>query len=221
MYPWITHTWNTIKGKCPHSCSYCFMNQDRLNPIRFDKKELGTDLGQDNFIFVGSSCDMWAERINYGWIIDTLSHCCQYDNRYLFQSKNPARFIHYKSKLPPKSLLGTTIETNRFYKDIMGKSLPPHERSEWLYYAGKDNDIDTMVTIEPIMRFDLIRMTELIQGVSPKWINIGADSKGHNLPEPKPEKILDLIEALKEFTEVKLKPNLNRLIGNHSAYHPI
>lgn len=22
MYKFITHTWNTIKGECPHGCSY-------------------------------------------------------------------------------------------------------------------------------------------------------------------------------------------------------
>jgi molybdenum cofactor biosynthesis enzyme MoaA len=23
MHEFITHTWNTIKGECPHGCSYC------------------------------------------------------------------------------------------------------------------------------------------------------------------------------------------------------
>ena len=24
MYSWVTHTWNTIKGECPHGCTYCY-----------------------------------------------------------------------------------------------------------------------------------------------------------------------------------------------------
>ena len=56
MYEWINFTWNTIKGACPHDCKYCFMKQwGQLNPVRFDEKELNTDLGSGNFIFVGSS----------------------------------------------------------------------------------------------------------------------------------------------------------------------
>lgn len=27
MYDFVTHTWNTIKGECPHDCSYCYMKK--------------------------------------------------------------------------------------------------------------------------------------------------------------------------------------------------
>ena len=37
------------------------------------------------------------------------------------------------------------------------------------------------------------------------------ESKGHNLPEPSWDKVQELIAALKEFTEVKVKSNLERL----------
>jgi hypothetical protein len=59
MYDFVTHTWNTVKGECYHDCSYCYMKRwGKLKPARFDQKELKTDLGSNNFIFVGSSCDM-------------------------------------------------------------------------------------------------------------------------------------------------------------------
>ena len=73
MYGFVTHTWNTVKGKCLHDCSYCYMKQFKLNPVRFDKKELKTKL-QDKefsdscFIFIGSSCDMFADNIPFDWI---------------------------------------------------------------------------------------------------------------------------------------------------------
>ena len=86
MYEFVTHTWNTIKGECYHDCSYCYMKRwGKLNTVRFDEKELKTDLGKGNFIFVGSSCDMFANDINSDWIIKTIEHCAKYpDNKYLF-----------------------------------------------------------------------------------------------------------------------------------------
>ncbi|HYQ55883.1 MAG TPA: hypothetical protein VEP89_00965 [Draconibacterium sp.] len=40
-----------------------------------------------------------------------------FDKKYLFQSKNPKRFADFE--LPPKSVVCTTIETNRWYPEIM------------------------------------------------------------------------------------------------------
>lgn len=46
MYTWITHTWNTVKGECPHGCIYCYMKRfGKQKPVRFDEKELKTNLG--------------------------------------------------------------------------------------------------------------------------------------------------------------------------------
>ena len=57
MYPFVTHTWNAIKGICFHDCPYCYMKKfDGLLPIRFDPKELEVNLGEGNFIFVGNGC---------------------------------------------------------------------------------------------------------------------------------------------------------------------
>jgi hypothetical protein len=65
------------------------------------------------------------------------------------------------------------------------------------------------------MDFDLNEMLTLIYLCSPEWVNIGADSKKNNLPEPSPEKIQALIDGLqKGKIEVKLKSNLKRLIGD-------
>jgi len=76
MYEWITHTWNPIKGRCFHDCSYCYMKRwGEQKPVRLDAKEGKTDLGYGNFIFVGSSCDMFAEDIPDDWIIPVLIVC--------------------------------------------------------------------------------------------------------------------------------------------------
>jgi hypothetical protein len=68
-----------------------------------------------------------------------------------------------------------------------------------------------MITIEPVMDFDVITFADMILSCKPVQVNIGADSGNNHLPEPSPEKIAALIEALQPFTRVHLKKNLKRL----------
>lgn len=93
MYAFVSHTYNPMKGECEHSCPYCFMKGKRLlPPLRLELKELKVNLGEGNFIFVGSSTDEWAANVPSEWIEQVLDYCDGFDNSYLFQSKNPARF---------------------------------------------------------------------------------------------------------------------------------
>ncbi len=204
MYSFITHTWNPIRGKCPHDCIYCYMRGLPVGEIRLVNEELKTNLGEGNFIFVGSSTDMWANEIAGYWLEQTLIHCRQFANRYLFQSKNPQRFTEFE--FPPDIILGTTIETNRLYN--ISKASPVGERVTWM----KELTLPKMVSIEPIMDFDLSYLVDWIRQISPEFISIGADSKGHKLPEPTAEKCHQLIAELDKFTKVKLKDNLKRLL---------
>lgn len=215
MYEFITYTWNTCKGVCPHFCEYCYCRKwyDESHPqpkLHFDHGELQRDLGEYHFIFVGSSCDMWAKDIPTAWIEKTLSHCNQYTNEYLFQSKNPGRFYLHVKDFPPHTTLGTTIETNRIYPQ-MGNTPSPQKRAIDMALL-KQEGFKTMITLEPIMDFDVKPLVELIRLANPDWVNIGADSKGHHLPEPSKEKILDLVSELSTFTEIKQKNNLKRLM---------
>ena len=208
MYEWITHTWNTIKGECPHGCSYCYMHRwGKQKPIRFDEKELKTDLGSGNFIFVGSSCDMFAGLIPDEWIIKTLEHCQKFDNQYLFQTKNPENI---RRILPDRkeSNVCVTLETNRLYPDIMNNCPVPLDRVNQMKYIRHP----LYITIEPIMDFDLDIFVMLLERCSPIQINIGADSGNNHLPEPTKEKILQLITELEKFTVIKQKSNLKRLL---------
>lgn len=219
MYAFVSHTWNTVKGKCPHGCSYCYMHQKQLKPIRFDKKELKTDLGVGNFIFVGSGCDLFTADIPDEWINRTLDHClnsCRTffsSNQFLFQSKNPSRFLDYihHEAISKYSVLCTTIETNRFYSHIMNQAPHPLMRAEAMEELSKH--VPCYVTIEPILDFDLEPMVEMIRRCKPRQVNIGADSKGHNLPEPSKEKVLALIAELEKFTVIERKPNLSRILN--------
>ena len=215
MYPWVTHTWNVIKGKCPHDCSYCYMKRFPQKEIRFDKSELKTDLGENNTIFVGSSCDMWAEGISDDWISNILDYCSllkHHFNTYLFQSKNPKRFFDFIDEVPKNSIFGTTLETNR---KTNTNAPEPSMRVPWMweFTDRKYQHFKRMISIEPIMDFDLVEFSMMIRNIHPDFVSIGADSQGHNLPEPSKEKTLELIDGLKTFTDIKIKDNLRRIIN--------
>lgn len=219
MYEFVTHTWNAIKGQCYHDCTYCYMKRwGKLNPVRLDRSEFKTDLGEDNFIFVGSSCDMFAKDIPNDWIRETLEHCARYKNKYLFQSKNPRRMNIWLRLATSRGQLDcvscTTIETNRAYPKIMINSPSPQTRAKWM---NSENLMPHYVTIEPIIDFDLDELVDLIHICNPVQVNIGADSGHNELPEPSYEKVAALIERLKEFTTISKKKNLLRLFAGDTT----
>jgi len=213
MYAFVSQTWNTVKGKCPHSCSYCYMKHWPQSNVRLDENELKTDLGTGNFIFVGSSNDMFAKEIPVKWIVQTLVHCQNHNNRYLFQSKNPERFLQFLpfNVIYKQAILCTTIESNRFYPEVMNHSPHPLERAKAMEVLSKH--VPCYVTIEPILDFDLEPMLEMIKRCNPLRVNIGADSKCHNLPEPSKDKLLALITELEKFTVIESKRNLWRILN--------
>jgi len=215
MYSFVTHTWNTVKGECFHNCSYCYMKRwGKQKPPHFDAKELKTDLGVDNFIFVGSGIDMFAQNIPEKWIIDTLDYLGRFtNNKYLFQTKNPERFkyfIDHKVIRYQKVVLCTTLESDSYYPEIMNQSPTPMERS--IAMNELSGIIDTYVTIEPIIEFHLEHFVNMIRRCNPIQVNIGCDSGRNDLPEPSKEKVLQLIEELQKFTTIHNKSNLKRLL---------
>lgn len=213
MYAFVSHTWNTVKGKCPHDCSYCYMKEwPQSEQVRLDESEFKTNLGTGNFIFVGSSNDIFAKEIPVRWIVQTLVHCQNHNNHYLFQSKNPERFLQFLpfSVIYKRSILCTTIESNRFYPEIMNHSPHPLKRAEAMEELSKH--VPCYVTIEPILDFDLEPMVEMIRRCNPRQVNIGADSRRLNLPEPSKEKVLALIAELEKFTVIERKRNLWRIL---------
>ena len=209
MYDFVTHTWNVIKGRCSHSCLYCYMKKWKQNSLHFDSKELPTNLGSNNFIFVGSGTDMFAGNINPKWITQVLDHCNKFDNKYLFQSKDPANILrHIDQPIFQKSVVCTTIESNRFYPSVMGKAPTIEERvsaMEKIYATG----VTTFVTCEPILDFDIDEMVSLVLRCHPEQVNIGRNSWSEvSVPEPTNEKVAELISRLEPHTNIKLKKNI-------------
>lgn len=209
MYPWVTHTWNPISGKCSHECIYCYMKGYPLRDVNF-KETRTQEIGKGKKIFVGSSTDMWADDVPSEWISEVLLACRKYpQNEYLFQTKNPKRFLEFVDFFPPHTILGTTLETNR-NTYLISKAPTPESRA-WIMRSPQLMDFEKMVSIEPIIDFDVNEFVMMVDCIKPDFVSVGADSKGHNLNEPNPKKIRELIDALEAFTEVKLKDNLRRL----------
>jgi protein gp37 len=211
MYPFIDYTWNPVKGKCPYDCSYCYVSRmfkrfkKEQKPLVIDCVEAGTDLGKYRTIFVCSGCDLFHPAVPDEWILDVTDKTLDWwDNTYLWHTKNPGRASEFL--FPPKSILCATVESNIPWPGI-SKAPQPYERIEGLrQWHGP-----RMITIEPVMDFDVMTFSEMIISCKPEQVNIGADSGRNGLPEPSTEKIAALIEALRPFTKVYLKKNLKRL----------
>ena len=216
MYSWLSHTWNPVKG-CNFECDYCYVKKAVSRGydahIRIDMGDLEeTKIGKGKTIFIGSMADMWGEWIPKAWIEEVLTVCRAYaDNVYVFQSKNPGRFSEFKFPHPARTLLGTTIETNRYPEGFQTKAPSIEERVGAMMNLYPSR---RFVTMEPIMDFDLPNLLRIIEMIRPEFVTIGADSKNHGLEEPDPEKVLKLIGGLNEMkVEIRQKSNLERLLN--------
>jgi protein gp37 len=171
----------------------------RLNLYKF------RDMQPPFTIFLGSTIDMFADAILSSWISRVLEHCRRYpDNTYLFQSKNPKRFSEFNGQFPTNVIFGTTIESDYLSPS---KAPKPRERAaEMQKISGMK-----MVSIEPVMDFDLDVLVDWLIDIEPNFVSIGADSKGHGLPEPPKEKVVELVKKLNDFTEVRVKSNIKRI----------
>lgn len=182
-----------------------------VGDLRLEEKELSIPLGNDKIIFVGSSTDMWADGVAIGWIEILLAHCRRYpENTYVFQTKNPVNLYRFQRELPPRCLLGTTLESD--INHHVSKAPIPLIRWLDMVMDVQPTRHPLFVSIEPIMDFDIETFTYMLNMINPEFVSIGADSQKHKLSEPPPEKIKELIIELRKFTKVKIKSNLKRLV---------
>jgi len=132
-------------------------------------------------------------------------------NKYLWKSKNPKRFMDFLEFVnPSNTVFSTTIESDMDYIDG-----PPaiDERFNWICKV-KNSGFPVAISIDPIMDFDENRLLEMINDIGPQWVSIGADSQGHGLQEPTPEKVRVLLSELGRNPKIELvvKSNLGRLM---------
>jgi len=220
MYDWVTHTHSHLGGKCHHGCTYCYvqsiadknpaMKELYSGDIKLIDSSIDVDYGKDKIIFIDHMNDLFAHGVHDSTVFIVLSHCLKYPlNKYVFQTKNPVRYYNCRDLFPSNSILGTTIETNRNYP-CMGETPSVFQRIMGMSEICKH--FETFITLEPILDFDVKELVDMILYASPTFVNIGADSKNHDLDEPTYEKVLELYNALiGSDVEVRKKLNLDRL----------
>lgn len=231
MYTWVTHMHAHLKGACSHKCIYCYAPkgcQDRKDtysgPVWLDLDELNVSYkGQPGekprVIFIDHMNDLFADDVEPHIIQKVLRHCAQYlDNTYVFQTKNPARYQEFINELQVLDrwsagvMLGATIETNRCV-DGISKAPHPMQRLISLVNLCRSTRFQPFITVEPVLDMDADVFADWLIMARPQFVNIGADSKDCNLPEPDAAKLHRLIERLQlAHIEIREKRNLKRLL---------
>jgi DNA repair photolyase len=183
--------------------------------------EFSKDLNEGTRIFVGSSIDMFAENVPDEWILRVLGHCAGFNDQregqkivYLFQSKNPSRFLQFLDhRVFKHAIIGTTIETNRYYPEIMVNSPKIEDRANAMKLIA-EKGFYTMVTAEPLLAFDKTELVEIVRQCNPRFVNIGRNSERKiSLPEPTSIQVKELIAELREVTKVIIKSNAKSWLG--------
>jgi DNA repair photolyase len=172
--------------KCYNYVPHAHLERLRQAPPKTEKGE---------FVFL---CDMgdisFAPREVMTAII---GYCYNYPGTtFLLQSKNPGCF--HKFSFPPNVILGTTIETNRDeLARTISKAPPPSRRYKDM---TKVNHPRKLVTIEPILDFDLENLVSWIKEIDPEVVYVGYDSHPENrLAEPVEDKTRGLIKELRRL----------------------
>jgi len=215
MYRQSIQSWNPFVG-CEYDCVYCMSSFKRQMKRRkkhcldcynfkphFHAERLGRSLPRTNgndFIFC---CDMGDVAFcEPNWMHQILARIRQLPDRtFLIQSKNPSTFRNYR--FPENVLLGTTIETDRdeLYQEISSAPLPSQRYRAMMQLRHSRK----IVTIEPILDFDVEILEEWISKIGPETCYVGYDSKRNFLPEPELSKTRALMKKLKETTNVRAK----------------
>ena len=205
-----TATWNPFVG-CGFDCTYCkpsfqenhyYLMQHQecggykphLHEDRFDLKKIRNE----RTIFVCGDSDVsFCDNEAFLGIIEVMRTDKKQDRIWFIQSKNPKCLQEFLRYMPKNTILLTTLETNRDSNyDKISKAPPPSIRS---YDFANLDWSQKIITIEPILDFDLDDFVKCILSIKPLAVFIGYNSHPQEvaLDEPNMEKTLDLIVALK------------------------
>jgi len=214
MYIASVHQFNPFKG-CDFGCTYCvasFQKQAKRQKHRCRKcyeyvphehpERLNERLPKtrgDEFISVVLSGDIAFASYEYREkILDRIR--AESRKPFLIQSKNPAVFLEHR--FPENVILGTTIETNR--DDIAAKyskAPAPSMRKEAMC---KLNHPRKMITIEPILKFDLEQLVSWVLEINPEMVWVGYNSKQRCEDNPTISDFKALITRLR-LHDIKVK----------------
>jgi len=173
-------------------CQLCYNYDPHSHLERLEKAPPKTREGEFIFLIAfGDSSFMQPTDFT-----KVLQYCENYPDRdFLIQSKNPSYFLQFR--IPKNVIIGTTLETdNKKICEAISLAPSPFSRVKAMW---KLHGIRKMVTVEPILKFDLSLFTNLIKSIEPWRVYVGYDShpNKNNLPEP------SLVEAEALVAELK------------------
>lgn len=201
-------TWNPFKG-CGFDCTYCapsFKQQSKrqkhLCPDCYaytphsHPNRLKTIPATEIVFVCGNSDISFCEPAFTRQIIERIAeHRPKSPKTFYLQSKRPEYFAQFVSEFPKSVVLLTTLETNRD-RPAVSKAPVPSERYRQfkaLNYGRK------VVTIEPVMDFDVDVLFGWIRNLDVEYIHLGLNSKPKpKLPEPSPEKLKEFVGLLRK-----------------------
>jgi len=184
-FAYITKKGKRIKAAFPFKFEPTF-HRYRLDEPRFVKKPLT--------VFVCDMADLFGKWVPEEWIQEVFTACDKaQQHRYLFLTKNPARYIELsnKGKLPERE--------NFWYGSTVVNDNEP------IFYSRNHN---TFISIEPISgAFDAEREPPA------DWVIIGAETgKRKNKIIPKFEWVISLVEScIDSNVPIFLKRNLSKV----------
>lgn len=184
-----------------------------FNPT-FHPKELDKTFRPGEFVFVAPMGDInFCPPEQFDHIMNKILAYPQ--TRFLLQTKHPALFLTRRKAWPDNVYCGTTIESNRKY--IYNKSATVVARADWL---GRLKHPHKLVSIEPIMDFDVPNFLGMINSIKPEIVEVGTDNwhwEALRRFEPPWEKVEALFKGLRECVPTVVeKDGLERLKNGNS-----
>lgn len=208
MFNIVSGTWNPVSG-CLYNCNYCWARNLATTKLQnshrylkgfkpnLNEAEFRSRFGKGDLVFVSDMGDLFGSFIPSEWIMRVLNQVSKFPEAdFLFMTKNPQRYHEFLPSMPKNTILGATIETNIdeiIQTDKISTAPLPSER----YSSMKDLDWDRkMVSIEPILDFDLKTFSHWLEDIYPFLVYVGYDNYNHKLREPNLKDTLNLIRTI-------------------------
>jgi hypothetical protein len=205
--------WSPFKG-CEFDCTYCkpsFQTQSKRQmrlcrrcydyiPHEHPERLALDKIPSAPIVFAAGNSDIsFCEPAYTRRIIEAIKRAnrTRPRNTYYFQSKQPEYFRQFVGELPTSVILVTTLETNSDAGyELVSKAPVPSERYRQfreLIYPRK------VMTIEPVMNFDVDEFSRWIIDLNPEYIWLGFNSRPNrcSIPEPSREKVVAFAKTLK------------------------
>jgi DNA repair photolyase len=205
MFPFVTSTHNIVVG-CKHDCVYCWakaLAEGKLKRFygdfspRFLEKRCATlRPKQGECVFLSDMGDLWGEWVPENWIriiLQLVRMNGQAD--FLFMTKNPERYLDALHAIPNNTILGCTVETN--LDELTARVSKAPVPSERFASMRSIQGYRTMLSLEPIMKFEPEGFLNDILDIKPSCIAVGYDNYDNHLPEPPLNEVKELIANLR------------------------